>query len=170
MTGIDGSAEMVVAARSFVGAATTPRYTLPRFEVQNIEEFATPAERFDGVICLNVIEYLKSPASSFADLAAALRPGGTLVLSAPNRASLVRRAQLGARAALKPFGRSAFAYLDSSGHSWTCAELADMATQNGLEPVAVLGFDPLLPRAVHGLAQPSLFYLISRKPAAGEAS
>jgi len=170
VTGVDGSVEMIAAAKSFAADPAGSRYIMPRFDVQNIESMAERTDRFDGVICLNVIEYLKSPDSSFADLARALRPGGTLVVSAPNRRSLVRRLQLGARAALKPFGRSAFAYLDSSSHTWTRQDLAAMAAGNGLEPVAILGFDPLLPSPVHALAQPSLLYLVCRKPADGGAA
>jgi len=168
--GVDGSAEMIAAARSYVSGTATSRYVLPRFEVQTIEDLAGQAERFDGVICLNVIEYLKSPESRFADLTAALRPGGTLVVSVPNRRSLVRGLQLSLRAAIKPLGRGAFAYLDSSSNSWTRDDVAAMAARTGLETVAILGFDPIIPGLAHALAQPSLLYLICRKPAAGEAS
>jgi 2-polyprenyl-6-hydroxyphenyl methylase/3-demethylubiquinone-9 3-methyltransferase len=170
VTAIDGSAEMIAAARSFAGRTPTPRYILPRFEVQNIEDLADRLERFDGVICLNVIEYLSSPEARFADLAAALRPGGTLVVSAPNRRSLVRGLQISVRAAMKPLGRGAFAYLDSSSNSWTRDDLAAMAARNGLEPVAILGFDPIVPSLAHAIAQPSLLYLVCRKPVVGGTS
>ena len=169
VTGVDGSAEMIAAAKSFAADTAEPRYTMPRFAVQNIESLGDQAERFDGVICLNVIEYLTLPESRFADLAAALRPGGTLVVSAPNGRSLVRTLQLAVRSVLKPLGRSAFAYLDSSSNAWTREDLAAMAALNGLEWVVTLGFDPLVPSLVHALAQPSLLYLVCRKPAGGEA-
>jgi ubiquinone biosynthesis O-methyltransferase len=168
VTGIDGSAEMISAAKTFADEALNTRYTMPRFDVQNIERLADRTERFDGVICLNVIEYLQVPESNFSDLAAMLRPGGALVVSAPNRHSLVRQLQLAARSVLKPLGRSAFAYLDSSHNAWTRRDLAALAKRNGLDVVAIRGFDPLVPPAVHVVAQPSLLYLVCRKP--GEAS
>jgi 2-polyprenyl-3-methyl-5-hydroxy-6-metoxy-1,4-benzoquinol methylase len=170
VTGIDGSAEMIAAAKSFAGGAAISRYILPRFEIQNVESLAERGDRFDGVICLNVIEYLTLPESRFADLAAMLRPGGALVVSAPNRRSLVRTLQLAVRSILKPLGRAAFAYLDSSSNTWTREGLAVLASRNGLETVAILGFDPLVPSLAHALAQPSLLYLVCRKPAAGSAS
>ena len=167
VTGVDGSAEMIAAARTSTRDLTGERYVLPQFEVGTVEALAGRPERFEGVICLNVIEYLAFPESSFADLAALLRPGGTLVVSAPNRRSLVRRLQLTVRAALQPLGRSAFAYLDSSSNAWTRGDLAAMASRHGLECGAILGFDPLIPRLAHAVAQPSLLYLVCRKPAGG---
>ena len=40
---------------------------------------------FDVVICTEVIEHVVSPTRGIAELARVLRPGGTLVLSTPNR-------------------------------------------------------------------------------------
>ena len=169
VTGVDGSAEMIAAARSSTRDFAKGRYILPHFEVQTVEDLAGRSERFDGVICLNVIEYLRSPESGFADLAALLRPGGTLVVSAPNRRSVVRPRQLIVRAVLQPLGPSAFAYLDSSSHAWTRKDLVALASRYGLECAAILGFDPLIPNLAHAVAQPSLLYLVCRKPATGEA-
>jgi 2-polyprenyl-3-methyl-5-hydroxy-6-metoxy-1,4-benzoquinol methylase len=170
VTGIDGSTEMIAAARSFLVDTTESRYVTPQFEVQNIDNLSDRSELFDGVICLNVIEYLKSPDSSFAELARTMRPGGTLVVSAPNRRSLVRGLQHVVRALLKPLGRRAFAYLDSSGSAWSRRSLAALAAGSGLDHVTTLGFDPLIPSLAHAIAQPSLLYMVCRKPPSGPAS
>ena len=170
VTGVDGSAEMIAAASSLSRDTTLSRFNLPRYEVQTIEVLAERQDRFDGVTCLNVIEYLHAPAERFADLAAMLRPGGVLIVSGPNKASLLRNLQLTARRLMGALGRGAFAYLNSSGNAWTKTEFAALAASNGLVVDAVLGFDPMLPPAVHAVAPPSLWYLICRKPAARPAS
>ena len=168
VTGFDGSAEMISAAKAFREESPEVRFKMPRYEVQNIEVLNQRKDRFDGVICLNVIEYLQEPETRFADLAAMLRPGGRLVVSAPNKTSLVRNLQLVARSLFRSAGRGAFAYLSTSSNAWTRNGLAALAGRNGLVVEAVLGFDPIVPAAAHLLAPPSLWDLICRKPADGE--
>ena len=163
VTGLDGSAEMISAAKA-LQKPTELRFKMPRYEVQNIEVLNQREDRFDGVICLNVIEYLHDPEIRFADLASMLRPGGTLVISAPNKTSLVRNLQLGARSLFGIAGRGAFAYLTTSSNAWTRDGFAALARQSGLKVEAILGFDPIVPAAAHLLAPPSLWYLICRKP------
>ncbi|WP_418066795.1 bifunctional 2-polyprenyl-6-hydroxyphenol methylase/3-demethylubiquinol 3-O-methyltransferase UbiG [Sphingomonas endolithica] len=51
-------------------------------------------ERFDLVTSLEVIEHVSDPAGFVAGLAAALAPGGLLVLSTPNRTALSRLAMI----------------------------------------------------------------------------
>jgi len=45
-------------------------------------------ESFDVVVCYEVIEHLQDPEFVLRNLASALRPGGIMVLAAPNRRSL----------------------------------------------------------------------------------
>ncbi len=168
VTGLDGSAEMIAAAQALQDKSTEFRFKMPRYEIENIEALDQRQDRFDGVVCLNVIEYLRDPEIRFADLVAMLRPGGTLVISAPNKASLVRNLQRGARSLFGSKGRDAFAYLNSSSNAWARKGFAALAERKGLVVETILGFDPIIPAAAHLLAPPSLWYLICRKPADGE--
>src|SRR5579863_4388408 len=144
--GLDGSPAMVEAARAVSPAAN------PRFEVGRVEDVAALAPVFDGAICLSVLEYVAEPGAALAAIAGRLKPGGRLALSAPNRGSTLRTAQRLLRALA---GGRGFAYLDSSRHLWTRAELVALAEAAGLEVDAVIGFDPLAPRLSWPALSPS---------------
>src|SRR5215211_1513026 len=62
-------------------AALTPRVTAAR---QTLAEYlATDGERFDAVVYLNVLEHVEDDATELRLAAAALRPGGTLLVFGP---------------------------------------------------------------------------------------
>ena len=93
---------------------------------------------FDAVTCLEVIEHSADPDMLIADLAALLRPGGTLVLSTLNRtAASFLKAILAAEYLL--------GWLPRGTHSWkrfvTPAECARMMRAFGLRVSDVQGFD-----------------------------
>lgn len=155
--GVDGSTAMIEAARAGGGEPA------PRYEVGTIESLESEAGGCDGVLCLSVIEYLDDPAAGLAVLARLLRPGGALVLSAPNRRSGLRRAQSALRALASSVGAKAFGYLESSRNAWSKRELAAFAEAAGLDVEAILGFDPKLPDALARLASPSLWFLVARR-------
>jgi 2-polyprenyl-3-methyl-5-hydroxy-6-metoxy-1,4-benzoquinol methylase len=158
VVGLDGSAAMVEAAKA------SERANL-RFAVGRVEDVGELTQSFDGAICLSVIEYLPEPAAALKAIAGRLKPGGRLAISAPNRASTLRAAQR----ALRPFaaaaGNTSLAYLDSSRHLWTKAELGELARAAGLEVEAILGFDPVAPRPLWPMISPSLWFLVARRPA-----
>ena len=54
----------------------------------NIESCTFPAASFDLIVCFNVIEHLDSPPAAIERFSEALRPGGLLLIGAPNPRSL----------------------------------------------------------------------------------
>ncbi len=151
--GLDGAPAMVEAARAGAGEGL-------RFEVGRVEDVGALTQNFDGAICLSVLEYLPEPGEALKAIAGRLKLGARLSISAPNRGSTLRAAQRIARR----FGVGrGLAYLDSSRHLWTKAELVEMARAAGLEAEAVLGFDPVAPRALWPLIAPSLWFLVARR-------
>jgi SAM-dependent methyltransferase len=162
--GIDGSAAMIEAAHAVSSGPPHPRY-----ELGMVESLAGRAARFDGVLCLSVLEYLDNPDASFGAMARMLRPGGCLIASAPNRNARLRRLQLQARRLASRFGFDLFAYLDSSKNTWSRWDFSTLAAKHGLSCQAIMGFDPVTPRLFWAIAPPSLLFLICRRPAGGEA-
>ena len=96
---------------------------------------AIAGERFDLVTSLEVIEHVVDPRSFVAGLAAALAPGGLMVLSTPNRTPLSRLAMIlvGEGSRLIPRGT----------HDWnkflTPDELTALLDDAGLEVTDVRG-------------------------------
>lgn len=156
--GVDGSAAMIEAARAVPGADRALRY-----EVRTVESLSQGPGAFDGALFLSVMEYLDDPAASLAAVAALVRPGGTLILSAPNRRSGLRRAQKSLRALGAMAGSKAFRYLASSRNAWSRAEIAVLAARCGLSCESVLGFDPVAPRVLWPVVSPSLWFAVCRK-------
>ena len=158
--GVDCSAAMIAAAKAFPGAGEPPRY-----DVRTVEELSDAMGRYDGALFLSVLEYLDDPSASLGAVARLLRPGGTLILSAPNRNSGLRRAQAALRAIAAKSGSKAFPYLASSRNAWSRQELAALAAGQGLSCQFLLGFDPVAPRPFWPLVSPSLWFAVCVKRA-----
>ena len=54
----------------------------------NVESCSFPRASFDLIVCFNVIEHLKSPPAAIERFSDALKPGGLLLIGAPNPRSL----------------------------------------------------------------------------------
>ena len=129
VTGIDAAPENIAAARTHAlqsGLAIDYRAgSLP----------AIQGERFDLVVSLEVIEHVTDPRAFVAGLAAALAPGGLMILSTPNRTPLSRLAMIavGEGTGMIPRGT----------HDWdrflTPDELTTLLTEAGLTVTDVRG-------------------------------
>lgn len=101
---------------------------------------AVAGERFDLVTAMEVIEHVADPAAFAAGLAAALAPGGLMILSTPNRTPASRLAMItiGEGMGLIPRGT----------HDWhrflAPEELAALFSAAGLEVIDTrgMGYDP----------------------------
>ena len=78
--GFDLSPEMVQEAASLYGHLAGVR-----FRQGNIEKLEVPDESYDQVICMAVIEYLKTPDLALAEIARILKPGGVAIVTVPKR-------------------------------------------------------------------------------------
>ena len=90
VTGLDAAPENVAVAVAHAAAAGLA------IEYRAGELAQLGDERFDLVTCLEVIEHVADPAAFVRGLAAALAPGGLMILSTPNRTPLSRLALVGA--------------------------------------------------------------------------
>ncbi|MEO8277886.1 MAG: bifunctional glycosyltransferase/class I SAM-dependent methyltransferase [Thermoanaerobaculia bacterium] len=69
-------------------AAGKPYLAVRRMDVESAEEFASWKERFDTVLCLNVLEHVGDPLLALRNMRSALVSGGHLVLYVPQGAKL----------------------------------------------------------------------------------
>jgi 2-polyprenyl-3-methyl-5-hydroxy-6-metoxy-1,4-benzoquinol methylase len=78
--GIDASPEMIREAKAKYGNRRGVA-----FQVATIEQLVLPDGGFDQVICMAVLEYLRTPDCALREIARILRPGGTALVTVPKR-------------------------------------------------------------------------------------
>jgi SAM-dependent methyltransferase len=160
--GIDGSGEMIGAAARI--SISQQRARNPQFKtVASVERLDYPSASFDGAICLSVLEYLDQPETCFAEIVRILRPGGQLVVSVPNRPSVVRKLQ---RTRLFKALLGAKSYLVASRWDWTPDDLKALASAHQLSGINVFEFDALISPAFLKVLPASLLFLVARKAGA----
>src|SRR3954447_12958574 len=66
----------------------TPNVVTQRIDPESAEQFASMEGCFDTVLCVNVLEYLEEPSAAIRAIRRVLKPGGVLVVLAPQGPSL----------------------------------------------------------------------------------
>lgn len=158
VVGIDASAGNIGAARRHAQAEPA---VAARLDYRHGEPATAlpPAEQFDMVLALEVVEHVDDVPAFLAQVAAAVAPGGLLVASTINRTW---------RSALLAIGMAEYVLrvLPVGTHQWrqfvTPQEMRAAAEQAGLVPCEQLGmrYLPLLHRA-HWTRDTSVNYLAS---------
>jgi 2-polyprenyl-6-hydroxyphenyl methylase/3-demethylubiquinone-9 3-methyltransferase len=113
--------------------------------INTIESLTFSNSLFDGCVCSSVIEYLNSPSLALAEIARTMKPEGILIISVPNRYSLVRGVQAFLRRLLLLFGIDKFSYLAVSVNTFNFFTFKLELEKNGFSVVSYKYFDPLLP-------------------------
>ncbi len=90
VVGMDGAELMIETARKEQARRGIEN---AEFRVMDAREFSIPPESFDAVVCSSVIEYVEDDAALVKKLIGTLRPGGRLVISVPNAASLIGKTE-----------------------------------------------------------------------------
>jgi len=152
--GVDAAEEMIAMARQLASqnvasqdvARHDERSNQLRFEhIATIAHLPLADQSLDGVLCSSVLEYVSDPAACLAEFARVLRPGGLLVVSVPNRNSLVRRAQLGTHRLGRLLGQSWCAFLDHSRHQYAAADFRAVLKQHEFATANVIPFGSPIP-------------------------
>ena len=78
--GVDLSPEMISEAKEKFGHLPNVR-----FSVGHIESIEANDNTYDQLICMAVIEYLKTPDQALAEMARVLKPGGVAIITMPKR-------------------------------------------------------------------------------------
>ncbi|WP_375783989.1 class I SAM-dependent methyltransferase [Bradyrhizobium sp. Pha-3] len=163
VTGVDASSEMIAAAR---GRSDGP--LAGQFKFQQIPTIANLpfADRsFDGVLCASVLEYVPDVAQCLAQIHRVLRPGGLLLVSIPNRGSLLRQGyKLAHAASSRVSARPLFRYLAFSKFETTPVVMQGLLRQHGLTTLgASFAGSPLPPALDRRPAVGTLINILARR-------
>jgi 2-polyprenyl-6-hydroxyphenyl methylase / 3-demethylubiquinone-9 3-methyltransferase len=154
VTGIDAASENIAAARAHaLGQGLEIGYRVGGAEALG--------ERYDLVTSLEVVEHVTDPAAFVAALAAAVAPGGLLILSTPNRTAWSRLILVGLA--------EGTGQIPKGTHDWDKFvqpdELKAMVTAAGLEVVDVTGLGFSVARGFTLSEDLSLNYLLTARRA-----
>jgi ubiquinone/menaquinone biosynthesis C-methylase UbiE len=163
---VDAAPEMVAIATA-LNARHAASARLAASQRAVVECLPFPDQRFDGVLCSSVIEYLESPAKCLHEIWRVLRPGGTLLVSAPNRQSLVRQGLKAALALTTAFQHPWPAYLALSRQAYAAGEFAALLRQCGFEVDSVHPLGASFPFFQNSRFGPSLYMFCCEKAASG---
>jgi 2-polyprenyl-3-methyl-5-hydroxy-6-metoxy-1,4-benzoquinol methylase len=70
-------------SRLWVRFQNRPNMRLIRCDLSNPRDFSELKERFDTVVCLNVLEHIEDDSTGLRNIASALAPGGTAIILVP---------------------------------------------------------------------------------------
>lgn len=143
--GFDAASGMVQQAAQLT-AREKGRHRLRFEQVETILRLPLDSGSMDGVLCSSVLEYLPGPVDGLKEFARVLRAGGVLLVSVPNRLSLVRRAQVSAHHIGRALGRSWQEFIRYSINEYGAGEFARTLAACGFATEKVLVFGSPLPR------------------------
>lgn len=143
--GVDAAIEMVEAAGQL--AEGVDGSVQLKFEwVETIARLPLVSNSCDGVLCSSVLEYVSDVDACLHELARVLRPGGLLLVSVPNRHSIVRLTEVGCHRLGKLLGRSWFAFLDYSRNQYSAKQFERRLAAYGFGSENVVVFGSPLPK------------------------
>ncbi len=90
VTGVDVSSHMIAAARAHLEGADLERYRLEEITAGSGDGAYVHAT-YHGVLCIAVLEYVQDISSLLARLGSLTATGGFMILSVPNRRSVLRQ-------------------------------------------------------------------------------
>jgi ubiquinone/menaquinone biosynthesis C-methylase UbiE len=142
--GVDASPEMIAAAKDLTESDTNAAQL--RFErIETIARLAMDDSCFDGLLCSSVLEYVADPEACLTEFARVLKPGGVLLVSIPNRHSLVRQIQMRCHQLGSLMGARWMKFLDYSRQQYSRSEFQALLMQAGFAHEKALPFGSPLP-------------------------
>ncbi len=130
-------------------------------QVRTISELPLPSQSLDGVLCSSVLEYVDDLPSTLRELVRVLKPEGALVVSMPNRRSLLRRLHKLAYFCTRLIGQPLPQYIEFSLNETEESHFKGILENLGLRPLdnRPFGAPHLAPLGNLTILQPLLFFL-----------
>lgn len=135
---VDAAPEMLHVACEL--AQTWRPLPLTFQQITTIAALPFPADRFDGILCSSVLEYVPEPGACLAELHRVLRANGRLLISVPSARSLVRTLLRAAHSCTGAMGRAWPSYLSISKHQYAAAEFESVLRKHGFVSEKTLCF------------------------------
>lgn len=132
---VDSSARMLDRAYAYLEDRLGPRQHAVSLWKLRIEDVPFPADSFDAVLCLSTLEYVEDDIDALRLLARLLKIGGLLVITVPNRRSVVRLVERTLRRIRVALGHTLppeTAYLGFQRHQYTPAQVDTLLGELGL--------------------------------------
>jgi 2-polyprenyl-6-hydroxyphenyl methylase/3-demethylubiquinone-9 3-methyltransferase len=145
--GVDAAIEMIEAAVQLAQSGDTSAQ-LTFEQVETIARLPLVSSSCDGILCSSVLEYVSDVEACLKEFARVLRPGGLLLVSVPNRHSIVRLTQVGLHHLGKRLGQSWFAFLDYSHNQYSAIQFGRQLAACGFRSEKVVAFGSPLPKRV----------------------
>jgi SAM-dependent methyltransferase len=144
VVGMDGAPEMVRAAHRIAAFSQGP--TRAQFAcIGTIAKLPLPSNCADGILCSSVLEYVEDPRACVHEFVRVLKCGGLLLVSIPNRKSLVRRVQVGCHRWGSLVGIDWLKFLKYSQQEFSPLEFDHLLRQAGVSVKKQLPFGSPLP-------------------------
>jgi 2-polyprenyl-6-hydroxyphenyl methylase/3-demethylubiquinone-9 3-methyltransferase len=143
--GVDASIEMITAAReSAINFAVRDRLQFDRVDI--LAGLPYPAASFEGILCSSVLEYVSDVNACLAEFHRALRPGGLLLVSVPNRRSIIRRAQVNTYRLGNALNQKWLPFLEHSRNEYSAAGFRERLESHGFTVEHSIPFGSPIPR------------------------
>lgn len=161
--GVDASRKMLETA-ALLAQEETCSGRLTFEHIETIAQLELADSSMDGVLCSSVLEYTSDPNACLAEFARVLRAGGDLLVSVPNRHSLIRWSQTVWHRLGGWFGRTWIPYLSYSLNQYSVAEFTKILITHGFSVGRVVPLGVTLPPRLRrrSFMQPLLMFAAKR--------
>jgi 2-polyprenyl-6-hydroxyphenyl methylase/3-demethylubiquinone-9 3-methyltransferase len=150
VTGLDAAPQMIEMARG--RTKDHPQREQMRFEVAGresagtIERLPNAPASLDGILCSSVLEYMPDAEQLVDEFARVLKPGGRLLISVPNKQSVVRRAQVGFYHLGRGLGRPWLSFIEYSCNEYSASEFDALLAAKNFRTERMIVFGSPIPR------------------------
>lgn len=172
VTAVDASPKMIRVAHELTEHKCSAYEHKPIFKlIKTVEKLDFQDSSFDGIVCSSVIEYVDHPMDTIKEFARILRAPGLLIISIPNRHSLLRIIEKACYwASTHFFGIPWPAYLQVSRHEYTREDFYAALGRYDFTVVSSTHYGPGLPDCISRTRfGGSLIIVLASKVVAGDA-